>query len=51
MISHPNEDFYDDPPAKCRLPQVINDQFLSNENTSKKLMSVSIELKYMKWIT
>ena len=39
------------PQQNAASPQVINDQFLSNENTSKKLMSVSIELKYMKWIT
>ena len=33
------------------IPQVMNDQLPGKENTSEKLMSVSIELKYMKWIT
>ena len=32
-------------------PQVINNQLSSKENTRIKLMSISTELKYMKWIT
>ena len=48
-----NKDFYNDPPAKLPPPlpppgQVTNDQLPSKETTSKQLMSISTELKYMK---
>ena len=39
------------PQQNAPSPQVMNDQLPKKENTSKKLMSVSTELKYMKWIT